>query len=112
MDKEYVDSKEKREKEAAILLKQKIPEFSELHELIENYEKRSDQESKFVYVVDKLLPTLSIYLDEGCAWKTHSITPEMIIKKNKTKLKNFPELIKYFDVLIKLIKEKPEYFIN
>lgn len=111
-DKEYIQSKKDRERKSASRLKQKFPEFPELHELIQKYEEKIDMESKFVYAVDKLLPNLSIYLDEGSTWKDHGITLEMIIDKNSSRISLSPAVKKYFDMLIILIREKPEYFIK
>ena len=108
----YINSKEKREKMAGTCLKRNFPEFPELHCYIKKYKEKKDAESKFVYAVDKLLPVLSIYLDEGYAWKTHKITPEMIINKNNLKISSVPSIKRYFDELITLIQKKPEYFIG
>ena len=109
---EYVQSKIKREKSAAILLKKKFPDFKDLHKLIDVYKLQDDEESRLVYAIDKLLPILSIYLDKGYAWKSHNITLDMIVDKNNKKIAISPHVKKYFDLLINMIREKPDFFIK
>jgi putative hydrolase of HD superfamily len=110
-DEDFVQSKKDREKVAASRIKRRFPEFPELHKLIREYEERSNLESKFVYTVDKLLPILSIYLDKGHAWKSNNISIEMIINKNISRISLVPEIKKYFDAMVVIMREKPEYFI-
>lgn len=108
----YLRSKASREFEARIKLQKNFPEFSELHTLIECYEKKQCPESRFVYAVDKLLPILSIYLDKGYAWKSHNLNLNTIVKMNDKRIATFPQLTKYLNYIVKILKEKPEYFIK
>ncbi len=110
LDEAYVKSKSAREKEAAVRIEQQFPEFSELHHLIHEYEERSDEESRFVYAVDKLLPVVSIYLNGGHAWKSHGISVDMIVDKTASRISSVPEVKGYFDEMITAIRERPEYF--
>lgn len=109
---DYLLSKERREKEAATLIGDQFPEFADLHASIQEYKEKLNAESKFVYAVDKLLPILAIYLDKGHAWKSHGISIDMIIDKNASKISIAPEVKNYFDAMISVIREKPEYFIK
>ncbi|MFA5841744.1 MAG: HD domain-containing protein [Candidatus Paceibacterota bacterium] len=111
-DEDFIRSKKDREKRAASIIKRQFPEFPELHKLIREYEEKNDPESRFVYAVDKLLPILSIYLDKGHAWKNKSISIEMIIDKNSSRVSLVPEIKKYFDAMIDMIRERPEYFVQ
>lgn len=106
----FARSKKNRERKASLRIEQEFPEFAELHKSIRAYERMTDQESKFVYTVDKLLPILSIYLDEGCAWKNKGISIEMIIDKNAERISIVPEIKQYFDAMIGLLRGSPEYF--
>lgn len=101
---EQLHSKKDREAKAISKLKEVFSDFDGLHIWIKKYEKRIDDESKFVYAVDKLLPILSIYLDNGHAWKTHKIDIESLILKNKDQIGISPIAEKYFNLIIETIK--------
>ncbi len=79
---DHLSTKQQREKEAADKIKEKFPEFPEMHKIIEEYEKMTDKESKFVYALDKVEPVLNIYLDEGRSWRKHNVTYEMLATKS------------------------------
>ena len=99
------DSKEAREKEAILQLQKEFPEFLDLHELIAGYEKREDNESRFVYALDKIQPVLNIYLDNGRTWKEKGVTIQMLVDFNKEKVALSPEVHSCFDELIGLLKK-------
>jgi putative hydrolase of HD superfamily len=100
----------KREKDAILKLQERWPSFSSMHELIEEYEHLSTEESKFIYALDKLLPMINNYIFEGKAWKKHNITLEKLkdTKKNKVSISN--EVDRYYREIIKLFERKPELF--
>ncbi|OHA00234.1 MAG: hypothetical protein A3C11_01985 [Candidatus Sungbacteria bacterium RIFCSPHIGHO2_02_FULL_49_12] len=109
------DAKQKKiekEREALKRLKEEFPEFTELHELIHQFEEKKDAESRFIYALDKLQPTLNIYADNGRSWRHNGITREMIINYNRDKIAEIPELKKYFEELISLIKERERELFN
>lgn len=64
-DKNRVTSQHQREKKALLKIKKRFPHFKNLITTIENYEERKDEESKFIYALDKIIPPLQIYLEEG-----------------------------------------------
>jgi len=104
----YLISKKDREKEAISRLKKEFPNFTDLHIWIKKYEEKTDDESKFVFAVDKLLPIMSIYLDKGHAWKTHKINLGLILDKNEKRISISPIVKKYFDLMLKMIQERPK----
>ena len=61
-------SKHEREKEALVKIKKRFSNFKNLVKIIQNYEKKKDEESKFIYILDKLLPPIQIYLEGGKMW--------------------------------------------
>ena len=81
-----------KERRAIDQLKQEFPEFKELHELIYKYEERADSESNFIYALDKLQPTLNIYMDGGRSWRRDGVTLQMIIDYKNDKISRIPEL--------------------
>ncbi len=106
-NKELRDSKEQREHEAAERIKKEFPEFQELHQMIEGYEKRKDKESKFVYALDKLQPTIQIYADNGRSWQEASLSLERIFEKGE-KMAISPEVKEWFDELCELLSRKEQ----
>jgi putative hydrolase of HD superfamily len=68
-DSSVLDSKHEREEQAARQLQDEFPDFPRLHETIRAYERREDEESRFVYALDKIEPVISIYLDNGRTWR-------------------------------------------
>ena len=101
-------TKVQRETDAALRLKQEIPEFAELHELIKQYEERADKESRFVYALDKIQPMLNIYTDNGRTWKEKGVTVDMLIEYKKEKVAISPEIEIYFNELIELLRDEEE----
>lgn len=93
-------TKHEREENAARKLQDEFPEIPWLHELIAAYEIKSDEESKFVYALDKVLPLMNIYLDKGHSWKLQGISLEDIIEGKKGKVDVNPEIKKYFDLMV------------
>ena len=58
-------SKKLREDLALNMLNQEYPEFPVLTAAIHCYESRQDEEAKFVYALDKLMPSIMIYLNQS-----------------------------------------------
>ncbi len=112
-DKSVHESKAEREHQALQRLKVEFPEFPEMTELIDLYEKKSDEESKFIYALDKIIPPLNIYLDNGRTWNEKGITLQQIQENKKDKVKVSPEIDKYFEDLMELFEsEKERLFVN
>ena len=105
-DEERKASKKSREKESADRIEKEFPEFADLHKTIKDYEERGDRESRFVYALDKVIPVLNIYSDKGRTWKALGITLDMLIEHKTDKVALSPEVKKYFDELISLLRSK------
>lgn len=106
--KEKLDSKEQREAKAATRLKLEWSDFGEMNELIEAYEQKADAESKFVYALDKIMPILTIYINEGYSWKKTGVTVEMLYANKVAKVALSPEVQPYFEELNTLLLAHPE----
>jgi hypothetical protein len=71
--------------------------------IIEQYEKREDRESKFIYALDKIDPVLNIYLDNGRTWKRNHVTLEMLISMKKAKVEVDDTVALIFkDIILKI----------
>ncbi len=110
-DQSVIDSKVEREYKALERLKDEFPEFSEMTDLIVQYEKREDEESKFIYALDKVVAPINIYLDGGKLWKVKGVTFDELVNNKTPKVAEHAEVKKYFDQLLVLLeKEKQELF--
>jgi len=107
-DPAHVASKHEREEAAAQQLKETFPEFDDLHLVIEQYEKREDPESRFIYALDKLQPVIHIYLDGGVTWKEMGVTLAMAIENKVPKVAGSPEVAACLDELLVLLHERQE----
>jgi len=90
-----------REHEAYLVIKERF-EISApwIPRLIDAYEARQDEESKFVYVVDKCLGALTRMAGEGARWNEYYPTAESyhkIVDRLRKKAVTFPELLELFD---------------
>ena len=100
-------SKEHRESEARLRLSKEFPQFEEMHQLMEAYERREDRESRFVYALDKIHPLIDIYLDEhGFMYRKHKVTWQMLMDHKHAKVALSPEVKPYFDETMSLLQEE------
>lgn len=111
-DKAALDSKEQREKDAQERIRQEFPEFADLHESIDQYNQKSDKESKFVYALDKIEPVLNIYLDGGRTWKRNSVTLEMLTSAKESKVSIDETTARIFKELVDKLKNEHDNLFN
>lgn len=103
-------TKAAREEAAAARLRAELPAFSDLHDFVHAYEAHADREARFVYALDKILPTINIYLDSGRDWHTDLITLDMIRAYKTSKVAVSPEIVPYFEELMGLLVAQPGLF--
>lgn len=104
-------SKGERETQAAKRLEKEFPEVPEMHEAIQHYVAKDDAESRFVYALDKIEPLVKMYLDGGRTWREKNVTLEMLYEIKKDKVALSPEIQKYFDEFMALLRsEEAELF--
>jgi hypothetical protein len=78
---------------------------------LEAYEKRGDDEARFVYALDKVIPIMTIYLDGGRTWKDHGITLERLTVLKREKVTCSPPILAFFEeLLLVLQKHEQELF--
>jgi putative hydrolases of HD superfamily len=108
-DKDKIESKSNREDTAIKLLVKDWPDFPELAEYASGYKNKIDEEAKFVFSVDKMLPVIMVNLGEkDDFWNRHKITVEMM-KLEKVKLKESRYLEPYFARFVDWMTN-PDYF--
>lgn len=111
LDQESSLSKHKREKEALKKIQKRFSKFKTLIRVIEQYEKREDKESKFVYALDKLIPPIQVYLENGKLWHETKSLFESVLENKNPKIKISKDVDKYWqELLAELTKNKIKYF--
>jgi putative hydrolase of HD superfamily len=109
---EHLDSKEDREAAALKQLTNDWPDFPELAETITEYEHRECKESQFIYALDKIMPMMQIYLNEGHTWQKHGIELVRVDQTKRSKVVGSPEISAYYEELRKLFEAQPDLFAS
>lgn len=109
-DPEQHAGKAQREEQALQRLKLEFTEFPEMTEIIEKYETKSDDEAKFVYALDKFLPPLNAYRDNGRTFHKKGVTFEQMMENKLPKVAAHPEVKKYFDQLVEIFEKEQHLF--
>lgn len=111
LDNQKAESKHKREKEALLKIKKRFPRFRSLVKVIERYEKREDEESKFIYAIDKIIPPIQIYLENGKLWREQKVPFDGLMQNKNPKIALSKPVDKYWQELLKeLIKNRKKLF--
>ena len=88
-DQAELNSKSDREDAALATMATDWPDFPELIDYATGYKDKRDEEARFVYAVDKILPVLMVDLGErGSFWQRYDITLEMEREQKQTILKS------------------------
>ena len=103
-DQDFKDSKTKREVDALERLKSEFPEFMNMWNIVETYEGKKDDESRFVYALDKVQPTIHIYLDNGRSWQKNKVTFADMLTYKGEKVKISPEVMKYWQEFLQILE--------
>jgi putative hydrolase of HD superfamily len=110
-DKNHRLSKYQREKDALIKIKKRFPNFKDLIKTIEKYEKKEDEESKFVYALDKIITPIQIYLEEGKLWHEKGVVLSELIEYKNKKIALSKYVNRYWkEILLELNKNKVKLF--
>jgi len=110
-DDELRNGKKKREEEALKQIEQRFPQARKLVKLMEEYENKINDEVKFVYALDKILPVMNIYLDNGKSWRRAKVDLKMLWTKEE-KIKLSPEIYQIWKELWKLLKKNEKKLFN
>lgn len=110
--KDKIDSKSAREDVAIAALQKAWPDFAELTNAAAGYKAKRDEEAKFVYAVDKILPILMVNLGEKeVFWKRHKVTFDMMKENKRPTITTSPIVAPYFDRLVEWLSD-PNYFYD
>lgn len=111
-DKKKASSQRKREKKAILKIKKRFLYFKSLAKAIENYEKKGDKESKFIYALDKIVDPLSIYLEGGKMWRKKKVSLEDVFAHKNAKILMSPHVDKYWQELSKEFTRNKKMFFR
>lgn len=104
----WVRTKHEREQEALQKIKQWFLDVS-LRQRIEAYEKRADEEARFVYALDKIIPEFNIMLDYGRARHMSNIG-RWELKQHMEKSQIHPEVYALCQELFRELDAHDEWF--
>lgn len=99
---EQIKQKELEEKKAIGQFKTLYSEFPQLSQYIEDYEKQEDEESQFVFAMDRLVPFFVEYAQNFKASKQKNSTKEELLKvlRNCSRHPNVFYLAMFFEPII------------
>jgi putative hydrolase of HD superfamily len=99
-----------RERAALKKIESDYPLAMSITKAIHGYEGRKDEESKFIYALDKLMPVLMIYIDGGRVWHEHGISIDLVEENKRPKIEHDKKMLALFDELVSELRQHPEYF--
>lgn len=106
-----VDTKKEREANALIEIQKNFSYFKGMVDAVTAYEQRLDPESVFIYELDKIVPALNIYLDNGLSWNILGVTLDDVIREKRKKVTSSKELVALLnDLLVRLESEQGSLF--
>lgn len=109
-DPEVLASKSDREDAALEKLAEDWSDFPGMTDYAKGYKDKRDEEAKFVYSVDKILPVLMVDLGEGSDfWKRHKITFDMEADK-KQNIRTSAAVAPYYDALLDWMRDNSEFY--
>lgn len=110
-DTEALSSKKDREAEARMKLKETFPTVPSMHEAMEGYEEGVDEEAVFVRALDKVMPLIANYLQDGRTWKEHEISFAQIIENKRKTTARCPEVLAFVEDIMALVdQDRGRYF--
>lgn len=103
-------TKANREHKAILRLQEQWPQMGLMLSLIDEYEARASKESKFIYALDKLVPMLNNYLDNGRNWHREGIGLRQVMAVKQGKVDIDPDVASYYADIIELLKNRSDLF--
>jgi putative hydrolases of HD superfamily len=109
-DQASLDSKQTREADALKRLEVEWKDFPDMAATIHDYEQRNNEEAKFVYALDKIMPIMLIYLGKGYTWQQEGIPHERLHEAKRHKVSVSSEINEYYRQLHELLIDNPQLF--
>lgn len=110
------ETKETREKIATTKLRLNLLNYPDFFDLIREYRDQQNDESKFIYALDKLHNSLTVFSGKETYFRAHNkITKEQVdqkAKEQRAKAATHSGVVDYYDQLLKEVDRHPEYFFR
>jgi putative hydrolase of HD superfamily len=105
-------NKELKEHKSLLRLKKEFPKQKAFWVLIDEYEKRKDNESKFVYLIEKLEPIFSVILSEKDHYRKRGVGLDQFIELKQRKIKDIDTFAQVFnkETMAYLKKNRKKFF--
>jgi 5'-deoxynucleotidase YfbR-like HD superfamily hydrolase len=106
-------SKEAREEAALGRLTKQLSAFPWITQTIIEYEEQATAEARFVKSIDKLIPLLFDYVEEGLFYQENKITVEdwkKQLEKHRQKASRHAGVFEYYDQIWDLLLANPHFF--
>lgn len=108
---EKAKNKHVEEMKAFVRIKKEFPDATTLHEAIEEYEAQETDEAKCIKALDKIIPGINIFLDDGRYWKNDGISLEQMKEIVTPKAISYEPVAHFWHELIERLEhEHDEYF--
>ncbi|MEX0930850.1 MAG: HD domain-containing protein [Candidatus Paceibacterota bacterium] len=112
-DTEAQKTKVEREARAVAQIKRDFEEFSELSDIIHEYEKRDSPESKFVYAVDKLIDPLNSGMETTQSiWNDEGISYDFFREYKEKKVTISDAVSPYWKQLLEKLNARKDFFFT
>lgn len=111
LDPKQVANKAEKEREAIRLIGAD-PLTTDFASYIQEYENLVNEEAKFIYSLDKLMPAFGILYGKELIWKNHKMTQEDWEDTFKTKIEVSEFTKPYLDFVVTEQRKHPELFID
>ncbi len=108
-------AKDKKEREAEAIKRIEAEwdaDFPEMLNYLHAYEKLEDEESRFVYALDKFLAELNVYEDDGRTDKILCLTRDEIEEYKRPRIAEHDFLYELYDDFCKFVRLRPEIHFN
>lgn len=105
-------NKDLKEQKALARLRKEFPQLKSFWNLISEFEKREDEESRFVYLIEKLEPILVVILSEKDHYKKRNVGLDEFIEVKQRKIKDIDTFAQIFnkEIMAYLKKNKKKLF--
>jgi putative hydrolases of HD superfamily len=111
-DEALLSTKKEREAAARKKLLEELPTVPDIHEAMEAYEHQTDEEAVFVRALDKILPIITNYVQDGRGWKQEGVSLPQLKEVKLRTTKRCPEVHDAVQQLFKLIEDDIDRFFE
>jgi putative hydrolases of HD superfamily len=108
---DIIATKPAREAAALKQLRREWQDFPDMITYIEDYELRKTPEATFVYALDKVMPMMLIYINEGKTWHEEGITVDQLHTSKQNKVALSPEIEPYYNEIKEILLNSPDLIV-